>query len=148
MKEIKEQVITSFRSGLNCAQAVLSAYSERLNFDREFAIHVARGFGGGMGRLQETCGAVTGAYMVLGILSEQIPDEESVKKEETYAMIQEFEEKFVKIHGTTNCRKLTGHDLRTTEGRKKAKEDGVFERICEKCVAGSIEILEGMVGAL
>jgi len=147
MKETKEQVITSFRSEMNCAQAVLSAYADRLSFDKGFAVDVARAFGAGMGRLQETCGAVTGAYMVLGLYNSSLYDDESLLKDKTYAMIQEFAEKFTRLHGTTNCRKLLqGHDLKTPEGRKKAKEAGLFGDICEKCLEDSIEILEGMMG--
>lgn len=66
-KHIEEEAILSFKSGLNCAQAVLTAYSEEMNFDKKLALSISCGFGGGMGRLQETCGAVTGSYMVLGV---------------------------------------------------------------------------------
>ena len=66
-KPIEEKAIESFRSGLNCSQAVVTAYSEQLNYDDKLALSISCGFGGGMGRLQETCGAVTGSFMVLGI---------------------------------------------------------------------------------
>ena len=66
-KQVEEKAIRSFKSGLNCAQAVLTSYSDELKFDNNMALSVACGFGGGMGRLQETCGAVTGSFMVLGI---------------------------------------------------------------------------------
>lgn len=67
MKVIEEKAIVSFKAGLNCAQAVLTAYADDLSFDNNLALSVSCGFGGGMGRLQQTCGAVTGSFMVLGI---------------------------------------------------------------------------------
>lgn len=62
-KPMTVKAIESFRSGLNCAQAVVTAYADELNFDNNLALSVSCGFGGGMGRLQETCGAVTGYQM-------------------------------------------------------------------------------------
>jgi C_GCAxxG_C_C family probable redox protein len=59
--------INRFRSGLNCSQAVLTAFSDDLSFDDDLALCISCGFGSGMGRLQETCGAVTGAFMVMGM---------------------------------------------------------------------------------
>lgn len=67
MKTKAEKAIAYFNSGLNCAQSVFTAYAEEFNIDPELAISISCGFGGGMGRLQETCGAVTGAFMVLGM---------------------------------------------------------------------------------
>lgn len=66
-KSREEKAIEPFRAGLNCAQAVLAAYSDDLNFDKNLALNISCGFGGGMGRIQETCGAVTGSFMVLSI---------------------------------------------------------------------------------
>jgi len=82
--EIKEnKAISSFRTGLNCAQAVLTAYSDDLNYDNNLALNISCGFGGGMGRLQETCGAVTGSFMVLSIYNSNRYIDNKEKKEET-----------------------------------------------------------------
>ncbi len=67
MKSKEEIAVESFRSGLNCAQSVVAAYADEMSFDRNLALSISCGFGGGMGRLQETCGAATGAFMILGI---------------------------------------------------------------------------------
>ena len=67
MNTTKDKAIQSFQSGMNCAQAVVTAYADRLKFDPDLAAGLSCGFGGGMGRLQQTCGALTGAFMVLGI---------------------------------------------------------------------------------
>lgn len=137
-----EKAISSFKSDLNCAQSVLSAYTEELNLDPDLALAISCGFGGGMGRLQETCGAVTGAIMVLGIYNRPKFNSNSERKEKTYVMVREFSEKFKALHGTTSCKALLNCDLQTEEGRRYAREHGLYETICEKCVADSVRIIK------
>lgn len=143
MKNIKlSNAISTFKSGLNCAQAVLTAYSDDFGLDNNIALSISCGFGGGMGRLQKTCGAVTGAYMVLSIYSSGKYPENNARKEESYALIQKFSDKFKSIHGTTNCKTLLNCDINTAEGRQSAVDQGLFETVCEKCISDSILILE------
>lgn len=144
-KPVIEKAIESFKSGLNCAQAVVTAYADELNFDNNLALSVSCGFGGGMGRLQETCGAVTGSFMVLGIHTCKKFTENSKRKEETYAMVQKFTEKFKQIHGTTECRSLLKCEIKTDEGHKYAKEHNLFEMICEKCISDSLVIIDELI---
>jgi C_GCAxxG_C_C family probable redox protein len=144
-KQVEEKAIGSFKSGLNCAQAVLTSYSDELKFDNNMALSVACGFGGGMGRLQETCGAVTGSYMVLGIHNCKKFTDNSNRKEETYKMVQKFNEKFIQINGTTNCKSLLKCDLKTEDGHRYAKEHNLFEIVCEKCISDSIRIVNQLM---
>ena len=146
MKFKQDKAIGSFRSGLNCAQAVLTAYSDNLSFDNSLALNISSGFGGGMGRLQETCGAVTGSFMVLGIYNGKKYNENTLKKEKSYSMIQLFSEKFKSIHGTTDCKSLLKCDLKTEEGQLFAKENHLFETLCERCISDSIMIIEELIG--
>jgi C_GCAxxG_C_C family probable redox protein len=145
MENIQEQAINTFRSGLNCAQAVLTAYSEKLSFDKDFAISVSCGFGGGMGRLQETCGAVTGAFMVLGIYNSKQYVENKERKDKTYFMVRDFNRKFTDIYHTTSCKGLLGCDLNTDEGQQYAKDHNVHGTICEKCITDAVGIVEEMI---
>jgi C_GCAxxG_C_C family probable redox protein len=145
MKTKEEKAIEGFRSGLNCAQAVLKGYSDTLRFDNEFALNISAGFGGGMGRLQETCGAVTGSYMVLGVYNGMKYTDNKDKKEFTYSMIQKFSDKFISLNGTTNCRALLKCDLRTEEGMQLAHENNLFEEVCEKCIADSFKIIDELI---
>ena len=141
--ELKEEkAIVSFKSGLNCAQAVLTAYSDDLNFDKELALSITCGFGGGMGRLQETCGAVTGSFMVLGIYNSRRYTDNKDKKEETYSMIQRFTDRFKSMHGSIDCRSLLQCDLKTEEGQKHFTENRLSEIVCERCISDSIKIVE------
>ncbi len=137
-----EKAIRSFNADLNCAQSVMTAYMEEFNIDPEIALSVSCGFGGGMGRLQETCGAVTGAFMVLGIHNCKRYTDNKDRKEKTYAMIQKFSDKFISLHGTMDCRLLLNCDLRTEEGQRYAEDNKLHETICEKCVSDSIRIIE------
>jgi C_GCAxxG_C_C family probable redox protein len=145
MNNIEENAISTFRSGLNCAQAVFAAYADRLGYDREMALRTSAGFGGGMGRLQETCGVVTGAFMVIGEYNSGKFPENIDRKEHSYAMIRDFNSRFIAEHKTTNCKELINCDMSTPEGRAEAKEKRLHETICEGCMATSIRILNQMI---
>ncbi len=145
-KEEKEKkAIELFHSGYNCAQAVLTAFSDELKTDKKYTTAVACGFGGGMGRLQETCGAVTGSFMVLGIFNSNMYSDNNVAKDETYEMIQRFSEKFKLINGSTDCKSLLKCEIKSPEGRKWAKENKVFETVCEKCIIDSVKLIEELI---
>lgn len=140
-----EKTLAAFRSGLNCSQSVLTAFTEDLKVDNNLALSLSCGFGAGMGRLQGTCGAVTGAFMAIGAYNCKKFSENKDRKEETYAMIQKFNDRFVSLNGTTECRKLINCDLSTNEGLMYAIENKLFEKVCEKCIADSINILEDFI---
>ncbi len=130
---------------MNCAQSVVVAFAEDLNFDRTIASNTAVGFGGGMGRLQETCGAVTGAFMVLGMYNSQKCQDNLALKNATYPMIRQFDAQFKSIHQTTNCRALLQCDLSSEEGHALAVENKLFEKICEKCIVDAVGIVEELI---
>jgi len=145
MKTKVDKAIESFRSGLNCSQSVVNAYAEEMNVDNEFAMSVSCGFGGGMGRLQETCGAVTGAFMVFGIYNCKKFNDNKERKSKTYEMVQRFSHKFKAIHGVMDCRTLMNCDLNTEEGMRYVVENNIHEKVCEKCIKDSIGIIEEMI---
>jgi C_GCAxxG_C_C family probable redox protein len=145
MESKETKAITFFRSGFNCAQAVVSAFSDELAFDKELALKIACGFGGGMGRLQETCGAVTGSFMILGVYNSKIYSGNQDRKDRTYSMVQEFAKAFIEIHGTINCKSLLGCDLKTEEGHSHFKENKLNELVCEKCISDSIRIIDDII---
>jgi C_GCAxxG_C_C family probable redox protein len=142
---LEEKALETFRDGLNCSQAVFTAYSDKLNYDNDLALSISCGFGGGMGRLQETCGAVTGSFMVLGVHTCKRHTDNKTRKEETYKLIKEFSKKFKQINGTTDCIDLLNCDLNTEEGNRIAKEKNLFGTICEKCISDSIKIIEDLI---
>ena len=145
MKSKTDKATGSFKAGLNCAQAVLTAFSDDLNIDTDLALNISCGFGGGMGRLQETCGACTGAYMVLGIHNGRTHSENQDKKETTYVLVQKFSEKFKSKHEATDCKSLLNCNIKTEEGHRLAKENKLFETQCEKYLSDSIGIVEELI---
>jgi C_GCAxxG_C_C family probable redox protein len=145
MKSAEQKALDSFRSGLNCAQAVVTAYSEKLKYDNDLALTISCGFGAGMGRLQETCGAVTGSFMVLGIYNCRNVDDNMQRKEATYPMIQKFTEKFKQIHGSTSCMSLLNCEIESEEGHRYAKENNLFVSVCEKCITDSVKIVNQLI---
>jgi C_GCAxxG_C_C family probable redox protein len=143
--DINQKALTHFRAGMNCAQAVLTSFSEHLKFDYDAALAISSGFGGGMGRLQETCGAATGAFMVMGIYNSEKFTDNTERKDQTYAMIQEFNKRFTAKHKTSNCRLLLGIDLNTEEGRLIMKDQDLSEKVCANCVSDSVSILRDLL---
>lgn len=132
--------IENFKS-LNCAQSVLLTYAEDVNLDKNTALSVAQGFGSGM-ILGETCGAVTGAYMVLGLKIRREGKTIQDIKTESKANMGRFNELFLERHGSLQCKKLLGIDLSIAEGMQQARDKGLFDTICAKLVGSAAEILE------
>jgi len=137
--------VESFRNGLNCAQSVLTTYASKLDIDNKLAKDIASGFGGGMGKLQLTCGAVTGSFMVLSQYNSKNFMDDKKRKENTNLMIQKFNDNFISLHETTDCSSLLKCDLKTEEGQNYARENNLYERVCEKCVSDSIDIIEELI---
>lgn len=141
MNSLTDKAVANFRSGLNCAQAVISAYTDEMKIDEGLALSFSCAFGGGMGRLQETCGVVTGSYMVIGVYNCRKYTENGDRKENSYSMVQEFSRQFKEKNGSTDCKDLLGHDLKTEEGKKYIRDHNLHEQVCEVCIADAINIL-------
>ncbi len=142
MKTKEELALCYFQSGLNCAQSVLLAYSEDYQIDLKMALGIASGFGAGMGRLQETCGAVTGSFMALGIISSK---ENPGNEELICSRVQIFGDKFIFLHDTLDCKSLLNCDLKTMEGRKYFEDNNLCEKVCKQCIRDSITIIEELI---
>lgn len=142
--EKSDQAISFFNQGFNCAQSVFSAFSEKFGVDREQARMIASGFGGGFGGLQKTCGAVTGAIMMIGC---RFFDKDNLKdsKEIVYQHARDFISKFRSRNGTISCLELIGVDFSTEEGMREAREKNLFEKKCNKYVRDACEILEEII---
>jgi len=137
-----ERTVSCFEEGFSCSQALLSIYGEELGLDRETALKVAGAFGGGMGHMGETCGAVTGAFMIIGLKYGNTKASEKKTKERAYSLVKEFVERFKLRNGSIVCRELLGCDLSTHEGKKTAKKEDLFAIRCPKFVRDAAEIIE------
>lgn len=134
-----EEAVNRFNKGFSCSQAIFITYAKQYGIDENTARTIARSFGGGMGRTCQTCGAVTGAYMVLGFKNDD-SDEKSAK-EKTYAHVQEFARRFQEIHSNVNCQELLNCDLGTADGQNYFKNNGLLRK-CENFVRDAATILE------
>lgn len=134
-----------FRDGFNCSQIVFSRFAGQLGVPEDKAFMIASGFGAGMGRMSLTCGAVTGAFMALGLKHGYSSGENKESKESIYGIVREFAEQFRAVHGSIECRELVGFNISTPEGYKGAADKGVFQALCPRFVQTAIEIVEKMV---
>ena len=142
--ERSEQAKDLFLSGYNCAQSVLLSFADDLKFSKELAQKMAAGFGGGMGKQQETCGAVTGAIMVLGLLKGEHVNNNEELKSESYGSVKELTREFVSEYKSTKCIDLIGCDFNTPEGAARFKDEKIMETVCAGCVKKAVEIVESL----
>jgi C_GCAxxG_C_C family probable redox protein len=137
-----EEAKKQFEKGFHRAPAVLSTYSEQFGLEKSLALKIACGFGAGIGRMGRTCGAVTGALMVIGLKHGQVKLVDKESSQRTYTLVKEFIDRFTTIHGSTECKELIGYDLSDSGELSLARESGVFKNKCPSFVYDSALILE------
>ncbi|MDR2017644.1 MAG: C-GCAxxG-C-C family protein [Syntrophobacterales bacterium] len=140
-----DQALDCFRQSFNCSQAVVSVYGPWFGLDREYALKTSAAFGGGIARLGETCGAVTGALMVIGLAFGRTKAEDKNTVELTNRVTDQFIERFKKRNFTLRCSELLGCEVGTPEGMKFLKEHNLRERLCSHFVKDAAEILEELL---
>ncbi len=149
MNSKANEAIKLFKEGYNCSQAVLCAFCDELGIDFNTALKISSSFGGGMGRMREVCGAVSGLFMAAGLKYGYTSPDDKNAKAEHYKLIQELAEKFREKNGTIICRELIKEpneipthipDDRTKEYYKKrpcaelvGEAAEIFAEILEKC---------------
>lgn len=140
-----EAAVAQFAKGYSCSQAVLSAHSADFGLDPDTALRLAAAFGGGMGRTAQTCGAVTGALMVIGLKYGSTEADDREAKERTYARVRDFLTRFQKRNGSAVCRELLDCDISTPEGLDFARQHDLITTLCPHFVRSAAEILEEML---
>ncbi len=137
--------VSCFDEGFSCAQAVASTYGPEFGLSREMALKVSGAFGGGMAGMGETCGAVTGALMVIGLRHGRTNAEDTETKEKAYNLVKEFVEHFKSRNESIVCRELLGCDIGTPEGKALAEERDLHATRCTKLVRDAAEIMEQLL---
>ena len=140
-----QDAVDYLRKGFNCAQSVLTVFAKEKGIPEVQALKIAGGFGAGMGRLEQTCGAVTGAYMALGLHYGKSIGDTDEQRDTMYALVRKFDASFRDKFATTCCRELINCDLLTEEGRKYYHENAVNEKVCARCVRESVKIVEQLL---
>lgn len=131
-----------FAAGVSCAPAVLAAFAPRLGMDEEHAARAASCFGGGMVGSGKTCGAVTGAMMVIGLGHGPGAHADAAAKKHAYERTRELWRRFAERHGSIECREILGVDISTPEGHARAAAEGLFKTRCAAAVRDAAELLE------
>ncbi len=144
--ERKERAVAKFASGYNCAQSVLSVFCDDLGLSKDQALRIACGFGAGMGRKEEVCGAVSGGIMVIGLKYGRGDNDDRKTTEVAYAKVRELMDRFSQIHGSYLCRRLLNDcELLTEEGQQTFLYNDYLNKICKPCVKSVVEILETLI---
>ena len=135
-----------FRDGYNCAQAVLMAFADVTGLEPDTAARLASSFGGGLGRMREVCGAVSGASMVLGLAKGSADPTDADAKKEHYHLVQEFARRFREQNGSIICRDLLSGTAVRQGSDPEARTAAYYKkRPCPALVRQAAEILDEML---
>jgi len=134
-----------FLKDANCAQAVFAAFADKMGMDENTCLKLSSSFGGGMGRLREVCGAVSGMFMVAGALY-GYAENDDVKKKEHYALIQTMAKAFTDVHGTIICRELLKLKPTVPSPTPTKRDDSFYaSRPCLRFVETAALITEDLI---
>ena len=144
--EDKEKRITKavelFKSGYNCSQSVVGAFADEYGLTEEQALKVSASFGGGIGRMRETCGAACGMFLLAGLKYGTTDPKDAAGKGENYRIVQELAERFKAENGFLKCRDLLGLDKDKKESPQPAERTAAYysKRPCVQIVETAAKI--------
>ena len=131
-----------FEQGYNCSQAVFMAYSDIYNIEPELAAKIATSFGGGMGRLREVCGAVSGMFIILGLQYPYTNPQDKASKNANYKAVQEVAQQFKAEMGSYICADLLKIKHAPQNPISETRSEAYYKsRPCTRCVAVAAEIV-------
>ena len=139
----KEKAMQRFLDGYNCAQCMVLAFEDLLTIDVDTALKIASPFGGGMGRLREVCGSVSGMFMVLGFIKGYSEPGDYEGKKELYQHVQELARRYEAANGSIICRELLGLNVQREDAAPEKRTDEYYKkRPCAEKIGSAAEILE------
>lgn len=137
----REEAANLFMKGIDCSQVVAGEFAEETGMDQDTLRKMAACFGGGM-MCGETCGAVTGALMVIGLKYGHCKDDDTQQKEIMQKKVMEFKAHYARKHPSTMCRELLKHDISQPGEMEKVLEEGTMFTYCPRVVENVIQILQ------
>lgn len=143
MSMTKDEVLKQFEEGYDCAQVVFHYWAEKLGLDGKVAHRISTGFGAGM--LQgETCGAIIGAYMALGLKYGACEPGRAGEEQRVASIIKDvqFRDRLLEKYPSTMCKELLDADFSTSEGAKKIRDQKLMITFCPRLVADVLDILD------
>ena len=146
MGKYGEKAKALFTEGYNCAQAVFGAFDDITGIDFETSVKLSSGFGGGMGRMREVCGAVSGMFMVLNAAEGYTSPTDNVAKMELYAKVQKLAEEFKNQNGSIICRDIVGDSVTSTPAPTERTAEFYKKRPCGEYVKMAADIVADYLG--
>jgi len=134
-----------FQQGFTCSSAVFSTFSEEMGLDPDTVRKCSCGFGAGVSKTGNICGAVSGAVLVIGLKYGKTKPGDDTATEKTRGLVREFIREFTARNGSANCTELLGYNLSNEADYEKARRAGLFTTKCPAFVRDSAEILERML---
>lgn len=149
MSYYTDRAVELFKSGYNCSQAVFAAFCDKIGLSEEIALRVSAGLGGGVGRMREVCGAVSGAAMLAGMVYGATDGSDREAKAKTYEKVQEIAAEFKKENPSIVCRELLGLSAgEKTPPTPEARTDAYYKkRPCVQLVEDAARAAEKILFA-
>lgn len=143
----KDTAVELFKEGYNCSQSVFTAFAHRFGIDKDTALKISAGLGGGVGRMREVCGAVSGAAMAIGSICAATEGKDSETKQKNYELVREFAKRFTDENGSIVCRELLGLDVKMEKSAQPEKRTAGYyqKRPCAELVECAAKILEELI---
>ncbi|MGL5317710.1 MAG: C-GCAxxG-C-C family protein [Bacteroidales bacterium] len=146
MEDRVEKAVAYFKEGYNCSQAVFMAYADLFDIQPELAKAIPTSMGGGMGRLREVCGAVSGMFLLVSLKYPVLKGDDKETKKKNYTTVQQLAEVFTKKNGSIVCRELLQLDVKTQEPTPEDRTETYYKRRpCVEYVADAARIFGEML---
>ncbi len=137
-----DEALKYFKEGFSCSQAVLRVFAKDFGLNDEQSLRIAGSFGGGVARMSQMCGAVSGALMVIGLKYGKTEASDDQQKEINYKAAQQFAAEFKKKNKSLMCSDLLGVDLSNPEAGAYMKQNNLSTLVCQKAIIDAIDVLE------
>lgn len=145
MSSKSDEAIRIFLQRFTCSAAVFSAFSHELGLSEDIAKKIGCGFGAGISRTGNMCGAASGAIMVIGLKYGKTEAADDAATEMTRARVRQFIGEFTRKNGSVNCTELLGYNLSDPQEYELARKSGLFVTKCPVLVRDAVEMLEGIL---
>lgn len=146
METRREKAVRLFKEGYNCSQSVFATFSDLYGINTEMALKLSSSFGGGMGRMREVCGAVSGMLLVIGLETGAIDGQDREQKKYNYQVVQQLAEEFKKNTGSIICKELLGLAKKgnsfTNTMPEQRTEEYYKKRPCIKLVEDAVDMID------
>lgn len=141
VEEVVEKAGMLFKSGYNCSQSVAAAFTDRYGFTKEQMLRMAASFGGGIGRMRQTCGAACGMFLLAGLETGATESKDRAGKAANYALVRQLAAEFVKRNGSLICGEILGiKKPEESHVPEERTEQYYAKRPCVKMVEGAARI--------